>query len=147
MKKELTGWGECEREFIRSVKVDEDKTNSILKMCQIRIKVLKQIELDEETASVIAGDYYEIIKELLTALLLLNGLKSSNHECLISFFKKNYLDKEYETKVIHELKGIRNKINYECFFVEKSYVERNKLEFEHIIKFLKKEIEEKLKSK
>jgi uncharacterized protein (UPF0332 family) len=147
MRGELMDWGECEREFIRRVDIDEDKINSILKMCKVRIRVLKQIKLDEETASVIADDYYEVIKELLTALLLLNSLKSSNHECLISFFKKIYPDNEYETKVMYELKRIRNKINYEGFFVEKSYVERSKLEFGHIIRFLKKEIKEKLKSK
>ena len=47
---------------------------------------------------------------------------------------------------IQELKIIRNKINYEGLFIEKEYIERNKLEFEPVIQFLKKEIEEKLKS-
>lgn len=140
------GWDECREEYIREVEVDREKISSILKMCNVRLKVLKQIKLDEETASVIAEDYYEIIKELLTALLLLSRLKSSNHECLISFFKQNYPEKEYETGMIYELKGIRNRINYEGLFIEKSYVEKNRLEFEHIIKFLGKEIEEKLKS-
>jgi len=107
---------------------------------------VKQVKLDEETASIIAEDYYEIIKELLTALLLLNGKKSDNHECLITFFKKIYPEKEYETIVIYELKRIRNAIDYEGIFVREDYVERNKLEFLHIIDFLNKEIEEKLKS-
>lgn len=141
MKKELMSWEECEEEYIRKVEVDIDKINSILKMCRVRLRVLKQIELDEETASVIADDYYEIIKELLTALLLLNGLKSNNHECLICFFKKNYPDKEYETKKMYELKRIRNQIDYEGLFIEKEYIEKNKLEFEHIIELLRKEIE------
>ncbi len=143
MKKELMSWEECESRNIREVEVDHGKINSILKMCNVRFRILNSIELDNETASVIAESYYEIIKELLTGLLLLNGLKSSNHECLISFFKKNYPDNNYETNLIHELKKIRNKIGYEGLFIEKDYIEKNKLEFEHIINFLKKEIERK----
>ena len=139
-------WGECEKNYIRTVTIDFERINSILKMCTVRLRVLGGVKLDEETASLIAEDYYEIIKELLTALLLLHGLKSDNHECLISFFKKNYPENEYEINLIHELKGIRNKIDYEGLFIEKDYIERNILEFKHIIEFLKKEIEEKLKS-
>lgn len=146
MRKELMSWQECEENHIRNVEVNVDKINSILKICKVRLRIIKQIKLDDETASIIADDYYEVIKELLTALLLSNGLKSSNHECLISFFKKTYLDKEYEAKLMHELKEIRNKIDYEGLFIEKAYIERNKLEFAHIISFLKTKIEEKLKS-
>ncbi len=93
-------------------------------------------EIDNETASVVAADYYEIIKELLTALLLKNGLKSQNHECLVSFFKSKFPEYEYEAKVIHQLKDIRNRVSYDGIFVRKDYIERNKLEFEGIIKLL-----------
>ena len=140
MKKEIMGWEQCTNEHIRTVSVDQDKVMSILKMCSIRLRVLKQIKLDDETASIIAEDYYEVIKELLTALLLTKGLKSNNHECLISFFKKSYSEKEYEIKLIHELKSIRNKISYEGLFVEKNYLDRNQLEFNHIINFLIREV-------
>lgn len=145
MKKELMGWEECSG-HLRQVFIDVEKAKSILKLCQVRVKVLSNVKLDDETASIIAEDYYEIIKELLTALLLLSGRKSDNHECLIAFFKKNYPQKEYETAAIYELKRIRNAIDYEGLFVEKSYVERNKLEFKHIIDFLTTAAEEKLKN-
>jgi len=79
------------------------------------------IKIDQETASVIASDYYEIIKELLTALLLKNHLKSDNHECLISFFKQNFPEYEYEAKIIHQLKNIRNRVSYDGIFVKKDY--------------------------
>ncbi len=129
-------WDTCEKEHIRVISFDEDKIKSILKMCSVRLKFIKKQIIDDETASIITEDYYEIIKELLTALLLKNGLKSDNHECLISFFKKNYPNLEYETGIIHELKFIRNRISYDGFFVEKEYLNKNKLEFEHIINLL-----------
>ncbi len=145
MKRELMSWESC-AEHIRNITVDREKAISMLKLCKVRLRLVQQVKLDKETASIIAEDYYEIIKEMLTALLLLNGKKSDNHECLISFFKNNYPSKEYETKVIYELKKIRNAIDYEGIFVREDYVKRNKLEFLHIINFLSKEIEEKFKN-
>jgi len=134
--KEIMDWDICEKENIRKVSVDEDKIDSILKMCSARFKFVKKQEIDKETASIITENYYEIIKELLTALLLKNGLKSDNHECLISYFKKNYPNYEYEINIIYELKNIRNRISYDGMFVDKQYLIKNMLEFEHIIKIL-----------
>ena len=135
--KEVMDWKICLEEHIKKVDVDDDKIVSIIKMCDIRLRVLKGVKLDEETASVIAADYYEIIKELLTALLLKNGLKSNNHECLISFFKFEFPQYEYEFKVIHQLKNVRNRVSYDGVIVKKDYIEANKLEFNHIIEVLK----------
>ena len=135
--KKIMDWNQCLEDHIKKVKPDNEKINSIIKMCGIRLKVLKQIKIDQETASVIASDYYEVIKELLTALLLKNGLKSDNHECLISFFKQNFPEYEYEANIIHQLKNIRNRVSYDGIFVKKEYIETNKLEFEHIIELIK----------
>lgn len=136
MKKELMLWDVCKKEHIRKTAEDKDKINSILKMCSVRLKYIKKQEIDEETASLISEDYYEIIKELLVALLLKKGLKSDNHECLIAYFKENFKQHEYETNTIYELKNIRNRIVYDGIFVQKSYLIKNKLEFEHIIELL-----------
>lgn len=139
--KEIMNWQKCLEEHIIKVDKDSEKIKSIIRMCDIRLKIVKQIKINQETASVIAYDYYEIIKELLTALLLKNRLKSDNHECLISFFKQNFPEYEYETKIIHQLKDVRNRVSYDGIFVKKEYVETNKLEFQHIIYLLKKLLE------
>jgi len=139
--KEIMNWRECQEEHIKKIKPDKEKIRSIIKMCDIRLKVLKNIKLDEETASIIATDYYEVIKELLTAILLKNGLKSNNHECLISFSKKEFPNYEYETNIIHQLKDVRNRVSYDGVFVKKEYIQSNRLEFEHIIELLKRLLE------
>ena len=136
MDKRIMDWEICEKEHINKVRVDKEKINSILKMLDILLKITKQIKKDEETVSIITGNYYEIIKELLTALLLKHGMKSDNQECRISFFKKHYLDYDYEANLIHELKNIRNRIYYDGIFVKKSYLDKNELEFNHIIELL-----------
>jgi len=145
MKKELMSWENCLQEYIKTIQVDKEKIKSIRKMCAVRQKVTKNIRLDEETASVIAENYYEIIKELLVALLNVFGYKSNNHECLIAFFKNQFPKYEYEIKIIYELKNVRNRIVYDGIFVKKSYLEKNKLEFEHIIELLNKLLDKNLK--
>lgn len=134
--KEIMDWNICLNEHITKVEPDNEKIESIRKMCSVRLRVAQQVAIDDETASVVAEDYYEIIKELLVALLLKNGLKSDNHECLISFFKNMFPKYEYEAQTIHQLKNVRNRVSYDGIFVKKEYVISNKLEFEHIIELL-----------
>ena len=134
--KEIMDFEICKREHLKSVSSDAEKIASIRKMCTARQRLITKAEIDNETSSIIAADYYEIIKELLVALLLKNGLKSDNHECLISFFKKNYPEYEYEARAIHQLKDARNRATYDGVFVKKEYIINNKLEFEGIIKTL-----------
>ena len=129
-------WNLCLKEHIKKIEVDKEKIKSIRKMSNIRLRVIRNIELDDETASIIATDYYEIIKELLIALLIKNGLKSDNHECLISFFKNKFPQYEYEVGIIHSLKNVRNRVSYDGVFVKKEYIDSNKMEFEHIITIL-----------
>lgn len=129
-------WEACKNNHIRMVEVDKQKVQSILKLASVRLRFLKKQEIDKEIASIITEGYYEIIKELLTALLLKNGLKSENHECLISFFKIKFPQYEYETNIIYELKNIRNRITYDGVLIKKSYLDKNRLEFEHIIEIL-----------
>ena len=137
MIKEIMNWEICEKEHIKKIQTDKEKIGSIIKLTNARLKVIKQINKDDETASIITADYYEVIKELLTALLLKHGFRSDNHECLISFLKKYYKEYEYETNLIFELKNIRNRINYDGIFVRKSYLIKNELEFNNIIEILK----------
>lgn len=135
--KEIMDFEICKKEYLRKVELDFDKIKSIQNVAEARLKAIIQIHKDNETVSIIVEGYYEIIKELLTALLLKNGLKSDNHECLISFLKAEYPEYEAEALIIHELKNIRNRINYDGIFVKPSYLDNNELEFRYIIKILK----------
>jgi uncharacterized protein (UPF0332 family) len=140
--KEMMPWETCQKAHVKDVQPDKERMASILKMCQVRLSLTEDARLDDQTASVIAADYYEVIKELLTALLLKHGLKSDNHECLIAFFKNKYPSYEYEASAIHQLKDVRNRVSYDGIFVQKSYIEMNKLEFKHIIQLLERLIKE-----
>lgn len=138
MKKEILSWETCRKEHITNIEKDNAKIQAILKMVSVRHEFLNKQKPTGQEFSILTEDYYEIIKELLVALLLKNGFKSDNHECLIAFLKEKYSKYDYEISIIHELKNIRNRIAYDGIFVEKEYFNKNRLEFEHIIRILKK---------
>ena len=107
-------------------------------MSKNRFNFIKQIIDKNKYTSIICENYYEIIKELLIALLLKFGLKSRNHECLISFFKYKFPQYEYESIIIHQLKNKRNLLHYEGKSIDLNYLLANEKEFLKIINILKK---------
>ena len=113
---------------------DKEKVKSILKMVSLleeRIKVQNR----KKMFSLIISDYYEVVKELITCVLLLDGWKTLNHKDLIDYLKENYKEfNKHEVFVLDDLRTIRNKITYEGFFASFEYLERNESNFKNIIK-------------
>lgn len=145
VEKEMMSWGLCLKEHIKKISKDKDKAIALIKMANLRYEFWSNLKFDSKYTSIAVDGYYEIIKELLTALLYLEGYRSDNHECLVSYLNKHYPNFSYEVSVIYQLKKIRNDIDYKGFFVSADYLKRNKLEFKHIIETLQKLIKEKLK--
>jgi len=112
---------------------DRERIKSILEMTNLiqkRINILDKAEF----SSLIIVDYYEIIKELITAFLLLNGYKSLSHIELISYLKKNCSDfTRGEIDLIDRLRIFRNRISYEGFGVPNFYLKENEGSYLKII--------------
>lgn len=136
-------WNECKDKFIKDVEIDPGKIDSLRETAESRLNFFKNITVNEDNVSFIIEGYYEIIKELLTALLLSNGLRSKNHQCLISYFYNNYPDYEAEVNLISQMSYLRNRLDYYGELIEFNFYEKNKTEFEYIIKILNKLIEDK----
>lgn len=132
----LMDWSKCEREFIREVSVDEEKVASLREMAKRRLDFIKKQEVNQNNVSFIIEGYYEIIKELLVALLLKDGLKSKNHQCLITYFYKNNPDYEFEVNLISQLSYLRNRLNYYGESIDLSFYEKNKEDIEKLIQLL-----------
>lgn len=130
-------WNYCERNFVRKVEIDPSKINSLLKTSELRLKDVKNKKVTDDNVSFVIEGYYEIIKELLIALLLSHGLRSKNHQCLISFFYKNYPEYEAEAFLISQLSFLRNRLNYYRELIDKGFYEKNKENFDKIITLLK----------
>ncbi len=131
----IMNWDFCEREFIKIVSRDERRTKSIVDKALIRLKIIEKIEINDDSVSFIVEGYYEVIKELLVAFLLRNGLRSKNHQCLISYFYKK-TKKEKEADLISQMSYFRNRLGYYGEDIPKKFYDIHKQDFNKIIKFL-----------
>ena|SRR3989338_9111087 len=134
--KDIMDWSKCLNEFIMDVELDNDKIESLKDTAKARIRFISSIKISEDNVSFIVENYYEVIKELLTAILLKSKMKSSNHQCLISFFYNQYKEYEEESNIILQMSYLRNRLTYYGELIPYKYYERYKLEFKHIIQLL-----------
>jgi hypothetical protein len=127
------------------IQPDKERTKSIMKMAEIRFRTLGSYKREEEV-SLLAEGLYEVSKELVTALLFLDGYKTLSHTDLVEYRRANYKQHftEYELGVFDEYRKNRNRIVYYGFFVEPSFVKRTKPVMEALIKKLKGICENKL---
>jgi hypothetical protein len=102
----------------------------------------QRISLQDEKsmAALIIVDYYELIKELSTALALLDGWKTTSHKELMQFVKKEYC----ADPLLDDLRVLRNRIAYEGFHIDTDFLRRNKKHFIKIKLILRRIIEERL---
>ena len=130
-------WSECERNFIRKRERDNEKIKSIIKIASKRHDFINTIKVNKDNVSFVIENYYEIIKELLNAVLLKNGLNSKNHQCLIAYFHKNYLQYEFESNLILQMSYLRNRLNYYGEPIDIEFYSKYKEDFEKIINIIK----------
>ena len=139
----IMNWKDCKKNFIRYAEIDKERIESIIKKAKLRLKRAKSTQGSNENVSFIVEDYYEVIKELLVAYLLKNGLRSKNHQCLISYFYKENPEYEKEAYLISQMSFFRNRLDYYGEDVPLEFYKNNKEEFEKIIKLLLNIIGEK----
>jgi len=132
----LMDWKKCEKGFIRNVEVDSERINSIKEKALLRMNLIDSLVVDEKTVSFIVEGYYEVIKELLVAYLLQNGLRAKNHQCLISYFSRENPDLDHETMIIAKMSYYRNRLDYYGETIPTTFFDENKSEFKNIIKQL-----------
>ncbi len=121
-----------------------------------RVKsILKMVELIEERigsqkivkfSPLVLSDYYEVIKELMTAILLCDGFKTLSHKDLVDYLRLNYKEiNGYEVDKIDKLRVLRNRINYEGFEIDHLYLKDNEQVYRKIIEKIKSLINDKIK--
>ncbi len=135
---DIMNWKECKKKLIRKVEIDKERIKSLVKKAMQRLNRVKETKIKKENVSFVVEDYYEIIKELLVAYLLKNGLKSKNHQCLIAYFYKQNPDYEKEAYLISQMSFFRNRLCYYGEDIPMNFYEKNKKEFEKIIKIILK---------
>jgi len=137
-------WNDCLDEKVTKTSPNKKVSRSLLTMCRARLEVVGG--MPRKYPALIAEVYYEIIKELITALLSIQGFKSYSHKCLISFLKEYHYEviKDSELALLEKLRVIRNDIGYRGVMLGEEFLERNEEKIKLIIRKLDVLVEGKL---
>ena len=134
-------------EGIIRITPDKEKAKSILKMADTTINMIKVIDMAKFSSN-LTKEYYDVIRELISVVLLLDGYKTYGegaHKKLVEYIKSKYGEfDEYEILLIDDLRITRNKIAYDGFFVDKSYIEQKIKGINKIIAKLQSIIKKKI---
>lgn len=119
MKKELIDY------MVRSGQLrirqqDKEKIKSILKSAEINSAVVKNIPLDENSATVIFREIYESIRQLGDAQWWVSGYEPLNHETSLEILKEMKIRESIRLNHLVRFKKIRNDANYRGFRVSVS---------------------------
>ncbi len=129
-------------EEIFRISKSNNRAESLRNMAKER---LEDIKIEKKPYKIIE-EYYEIIKELITAIMYADGFKTLSHKSLILYLEKNYEQfNKGEIILIDELRKLRNNIVYYGQKVEEEFLINNKQSIERIIKKLTSILEDKLK--
>ncbi len=135
-------WDE-DSEKVSKISSDTEKAMSLLKLVELREKDLST--KGEEFATLIVEGYYEIIKELITGMMAVDGWKTVSHELLVGYIAQFYKEvSSAEINLIDQLRKMRNDIDYRGVMVNAGYLHRNKEFILSIIKKLKIILKRKL---
>ena len=134
-------------EELMKIAPDKEKARSILRMVETTLEMINLIDKTKFPSNV-AKEYYEIIRELTSIILLLDGYKAIGekaHKRQIEYLEASYKElSKAEISLMDDLRITRNKIAYDGFFVKKSYIDRKLIEIISVIDKLKEIIKNKL---
>ena len=129
---------------IFKISKDKDRAEDLFEMAKERLEILKIIPKDKDYK--IIEEYYEIIKELLTALMYMDGYKTLSHVKLIEYFSSNYNQlNEKEIKLIDTLRKFRIGIVYYGKKISKDFLVNHEISIKWIIKILLDLVKNKIK--
>lgn len=132
--------------MLHKVFPDMEKARSIFNMSLDRMDFVKSVNINYP--NILVENYYEIIKEFSSALLLLNGFKfvgENAHKELINSLKKYANFDDEIIYILQDLRIKRNKGMYDGKRIDISYVKNKKDVLLEVIDKLKKIVENELK--
>ncbi|MEK6891861.1 MAG: hypothetical protein AABX25_01625 [Nanoarchaeota archaeon] len=128
------------------IQPDKERARSLVKIAGLRYEKINTFDEEKESQLIVEG-YYEVAKELITAILFINGYKTLSHKDLVEYlelnFKKDF--QRLDIELLNQLRILRNKIVYYGEQIESSYISRNKRNIFVIISKLFDICERKLK--
>lgn len=126
---------------------NKEKAKSIFKMSRTSGDMIATIDRKRFPSNILV-EYYDVMRQLMTAILLLDGYKTKGegaHRQLIEYLGANYREfSEYDVHLLEELRTLRNRIEYDGFFITGEYLERKMKDITDIISRLEKTVARRL---
>ncbi|MEK6933631.1 MAG: hypothetical protein AABW75_02025 [Nanoarchaeota archaeon] len=132
--------------MIIKITPDKEKVKSILQLIKERENFVSTID-HEKFSTNASENYYEIIKELANALLLLDGLKTTGeyaHKDLIEYLINYKEFRQSDILFMNDLRIKRNNSAYDGKRIDSIYLINNKNSILELIDKLKQCIKKKL---
>lgn len=100
-------------DIIRPIEKLDDRSAEIVELVKYKLEFWKKvIGIAENYPTILIEVHYELIKELLTALMHRDGFTSETHDCLFYYVEEKHSDMELDFEFLHELRKARNDIDY-----------------------------------
>ena len=124
--------------------VDIDLIKSLLIRAKEGIEAFNGMEKIIKYAFILLQNKYDILRELVSAFLLFDKIKSSNHLCLFAFLCTEHSELELNWDDFEMFRILRNKVCYEGKEISEKDWKNIKVRFDIYIRTFIKEIEKKL---
>ena len=99
--------------MIRPIERIDDRSIEIINLVKHKLEFWRKVmKTAEDYPTILIEAHYELIKELLTALINRDGFKSETHDCLFYYIEENHKDLELDFDFLHELRRTRNEVDY-----------------------------------
>lgn len=130
---------------IFKINKDKERAKDLFIMANERLKDILPV-LPRNKPYKIMEEYYEIILELLTALMYADGFKTLSHISAIEYCARNYSClTENESKIIDILRKFRHGIVYYGRKISGDYLINNESPIKTIVNKLSKLVKDKIK--
>ena len=130
---------------LKKITPNKERSKSLYEMALQTENMLS--ETRSKYAAIILKEYYNLIRELITAVMYYDGFKVvgvGNHKKTILYLEKLNFHKN-EIIFVDQLRDIRNKIYYEGYNIDQEVLKRKKPQIKNIIEKLKEILEQKIK--
>jgi len=119
---------------VRRSSKDESLVKSLIRNSKKDLKFLDKIKIDANSSRKLMANYYDVLRSILEAMVLLKKYKVYSHEAFTYFLKEN--GEEIISIKFDRFRKIRNSINYYGGDITMEDAKENILEIQKIIKYL-----------
>jgi len=122
---------------------DITRARDLSQIAKERLDIIKILPRDKPYK--ILEEYYEIVLELITAIMYADGCKTLSHISAIEYISNSKILSENQINIIETMRKLRHGIVYYGKKIKEEYLINNESEIRKIVGILNNQIKSKLK--